>query len=39
MEVQGGLLGKGSNGYESDEYGERARNGAGRASQADAEVI
>lgn len=36
MEVQGGLLGKGSNGYD---YGETARNGEEKASQADAKVI
>lgn len=39
MEIQGGLLGKGSNGYESDNYGETARNVERKASQADAEVI
>lgn len=39
MEVHGGFLEKGSNEYESDNYGETARNGEGKASQADTEVI
>ena len=36
MEVQGGLLGKGSNGYKSDKYEQTARGGKGGASWTDA---